>query len=82
VQSNVRVPMAVVAPMVVPAGMSDEAVLFLSYAFPTGYQGAKQAGIKCGEIVAIWGAGPVGLFARAVSKGSRRRAHHRDRDRA
>ena len=59
----VRVPMADVAPMKVPEGMTDEEVLFLSDIFPTGYQGAEQAGIKGGEIVAIWGAGPVGHFA-------------------
>src|ERR1700742_631238 len=59
----VRVPMADIGPMVVPAGMSDEEVLFLSDIFPTGYQGAEQAGIKGGEIVAIWGSGPVGYFA-------------------
>ena len=64
----VRVPMADVGPMVVPEGMSDEEVIFLSDIFPTGYQGAEQAGIKGGEIVAIWGAGPVGLFAMQSAK--------------
>src|ERR1700727_1250211 len=59
----VRVPMADVAPMKVPDGMEDEEVLFLTDIFPTGYQAAEQAGIKGGEIVAIWGTGPVGLFA-------------------
>ena len=59
----VRVPMADFAPMLVPEGMSDDDALFLSDIFPTGYQGAEQAGIKGGEIVAIWGAGPVGYFA-------------------
>ena len=59
----VRVPMADVAPMKVPEGMTDDEALFLSDIFPTGYQGAEQAGIKGGEIVAIWGAGPVGYFA-------------------
>ena len=59
----VRVPMADVAPMKVPDGMMDEEVLFLTDIFPTGYQAAEQAGIKGGEIVAIWGTGPVGLFA-------------------
>ena len=58
-----RVPMADVAPMKVPDGMTDEEVLFLTDIFPTGYQAAEQAGIKGGEIVAIWGTGPVGLFA-------------------
>ena len=38
-------------------------MLFLTDIFPTGYQAAEQAGIKGGEIVAIWGTGPVGLFA-------------------
>jgi len=59
----VRVPMADVAPMKVPDGMTDEEVLFLTDIFPTGYQAAEQADIKGGEIVAIWGTGPVGLFA-------------------
>ena len=43
--------------------MADEEVLFLTDIFPTGYQAAEQAGIKGGEIVAVWGTGPVGLFA-------------------
>ena len=59
----VRVPMADVAPMKVPDGLSDEEVLFLSDIFPTGYQAAEQAGIAGGEVVAVWGAGPVGYFA-------------------
>jgi threonine dehydrogenase-like Zn-dependent dehydrogenase len=42
----VRVPMADVAPMKVPDGMTDEDVLFLTDIFPTGYQAAEQAGIK------------------------------------
>ncbi|MCO6051855.1 glutathione-dependent formaldehyde dehydrogenase [Mesorhizobium sp. RP14(2022)] len=59
----VRVPMADVAPMVVPEGMTDDDVLFLTDIFPTGYQGAEQCEIKGGETVAVWGAGPVGYFA-------------------
>ena len=59
----VRVPMADVAPMKVPEGMTDEEVLFLTDIFPTGYMGAEHAEIKGGDIVAIWGAGPVGIFA-------------------
>ena len=55
----VRVPMADVAPMKVPDGMTDEEVLFLTDIFPTGYQAAEQAGIKGGEIVAIWGRVPL-----------------------
>ena len=64
----VRVPMADVAPMVVPEGMSDEEVLFLTDILPTAWQGCEHAEIKDGDIVAIWGAGPVGLFAVQCAK--------------
>ncbi len=59
----VRVPMADVGPMKVPDGMSDEQALFLSDILPTGWQAAAYCDLKGGEKVAIWGAGPVGLFA-------------------
>lgn len=58
----VRVPMADIAPMVVPEGMTDDQMLFLTDILPTGWQGADHAEVKDGDIVAIWGAGPVGLF--------------------
>ncbi len=59
----VRVPMADVGPMIVPEGMSDEQALFLSDILPTGWQGADHCEIQGGDTIAIWGAGPVGLFA-------------------
>ena len=59
----VRVPMADVGPMKVPAGLSDEQALFLSDILPTGWQAIAQCDLRGGERVAIWGAGPVGLFA-------------------
>ena len=59
----VRVPMADVAPMKVPDGMDDEHALFLSDILPTGWQAIDYCDLKGGETVAIWGAGPVGLFA-------------------
>ncbi len=59
----VRVPMADVGPMKVPEGMTDEQALFLSDILPTGWQGAEHCDIKGGETIAVWGAGPVGLFA-------------------
>jgi threonine dehydrogenase-like Zn-dependent dehydrogenase len=59
----VRVPMADVGPMKVPDGMSDEDALFLSDILPTGWQAAEHCDIEGGDIVAVWGAGPVGLFA-------------------
>ncbi|HET6577214.1 MAG TPA: zinc-dependent alcohol dehydrogenase [Gemmatimonadales bacterium] len=61
----VRVPFADVGPLKVPAGMPDEQALFLSDIFPTGYMGADMCGIKPGDVIAVWGAGPVGLFAMA-----------------
>jgi threonine dehydrogenase-like Zn-dependent dehydrogenase len=38
-------------------------VLFLSDIFPTGYMGADMCDISPGDVVAVWGAGPVGQFA-------------------
>ena len=59
----VRVPMADVGPMKVPEGMTDEQALFLTDILPTGWQGAEHCDIQGGDIIAVWGAGPVGLFA-------------------
>jgi threonine dehydrogenase-like Zn-dependent dehydrogenase len=59
----VRVPMADFAPMKATDDLSDEEVLFLTDILPTGYQGAENAGVKDVDIVAVWGAGPVGYFA-------------------
>jgi threonine dehydrogenase-like Zn-dependent dehydrogenase len=59
----VRVPFADVGPMVIPDSVSDEQALFLTDIFPTGYMAAENCNIKQGDIVAIWGAGPVGQFA-------------------
>jgi len=59
----VRVPFSDVGPIVIPDGLDDEQVLFLSDILPTGWQGAAQADIEEGDTVAVWGCGPVGLFA-------------------
>jgi threonine dehydrogenase-like Zn-dependent dehydrogenase len=59
----VRVPYADVGPYKVPEGLSDEQVLFLTDIFPTGYQGALHCDIERGDVVAVWGCGPVGQFA-------------------
>lgn len=59
----VRVPFADVAPVKIPDGLSDEQVLFLGDIFPTGWQAAVQCEILPTDIVAVWGAGPVGQFA-------------------
>jgi threonine dehydrogenase-like Zn-dependent dehydrogenase len=35
----------------------------LSDIFPTGYMGAEMCDISPGDVIAVWGAGPVGQFA-------------------
>ena len=59
----VRVPFADVGALVVPDGVDDEQALFLSDIFPTGYMAAENCTIQSGDVVAIWGCGPVGQFA-------------------
>ena len=59
----VRVPFADVGPLKIESDIADEKVLFLSDIFPTGYMGADNANIQPGDTVAVWGCGPVGLFA-------------------
>jgi threonine dehydrogenase-like Zn-dependent dehydrogenase len=64
----VTVPKANVGPLKVPDALSDEEVLFLSDILPTGYQAAKNAEIRPGSSVAIFGAGPVGLMSAACAR--------------
>ncbi len=59
----VRVPHADVDCFKVPDGLTDEQVIFISDAAPTGYMGADFCDIKPGDVVAVWGAGGVGLMA-------------------
>ena len=64
----VRVPFADVGPFKVPDSLTDEQVLFLTDIFPTGYQAAENCDIEEGDVVAVWGCGPVGLFAQISAK--------------
>jgi threonine dehydrogenase-like Zn-dependent dehydrogenase len=59
----VRVPFADVGPMKVPDNVTDEQALFLSDVLPTGYMAAEVCRIQPGDVVAVWGCGPVGQFA-------------------
>lgn len=59
----VRVPFSDVGPIVVPDGVPDEQALFLSDILPTGWMAAENCAISEGDTVAVWGCGPVGLFA-------------------
>jgi threonine dehydrogenase-like Zn-dependent dehydrogenase len=58
-----RVPFADVGPIKIESGLEDDKVLFLSDVFPTGWMGAEMCNIQPGDIVAVWGCGPVGQFA-------------------
>ncbi|HEX8691920.1 MAG TPA: zinc-dependent alcohol dehydrogenase [Longimicrobium sp.] len=59
----VRVPFADVGPTVIPEWMDEEDAVLLTDACPTGYFGAQLGDIQAGDVVAVFGAGPVGLFA-------------------
>jgi threonine dehydrogenase-like Zn-dependent dehydrogenase len=58
-----RVPFADVGPLKIPEGIPDERVLFLSDILPTGYMAAENCEIKPGDVIAVWGCGPVGQMA-------------------
>jgi threonine dehydrogenase-like Zn-dependent dehydrogenase len=58
-----RVPYADVGPIKIEEDLPDDQVLFLSDIFPTGYFGADLCDIEGGEVIAVFGAGPVGQFA-------------------
>lgn len=52
----------------VPDALTDEQALFLSDILPTGWMAAENCAIQPGDSVAVWGAGPVGLFAMLSAK--------------
>jgi len=59
----VRVPYADVGPTVIPDGMDPDDAVLLTDVLPTGYQAAEMGGIKMGDTVVVFGAGPVGIMA-------------------
>ena len=64
-----RIPCADVGPLKVEnTDLPDEALVMLADVFPTGFMGADYCDLKGGEIVAVWGAGPVGQFAAASAQ--------------
>ena len=63
----VRVPYADVSPRIIPDNITDEQALFLTDIFPTGWSGVDWAQMKGGEVVAIFGSGPVGLMAQKAA---------------
>jgi len=63
-----RIPFANVNLIKLPDTISDAQAIMLSDIFPTGYFGADIAEISNGDLVAIFGCGPVGQFAIASAK--------------
>jgi alcohol dehydrogenase len=60
----VRVPFADRSTYPAPDGVSDEELLMLADILPTGYEvGVLNGGIRPGDVVAVVGAGPIGLAA-------------------
>jgi threonine dehydrogenase-like Zn-dependent dehydrogenase len=71
-----RVPFGDVNCLKVPpqTELPDEKVLFLSDILPTAWHGTELARVQEGDVVAIWGAGPVGLLTAqcAFARGAKR----------
>jgi threonine dehydrogenase-like Zn-dependent dehydrogenase len=63
----VRVPYADVGPVIIPPGMDYDDAVLLTDVLPTGYQAAEMGGIKKGDTVVVFGAGPVGIMAARCS---------------
>jgi alcohol dehydrogenase len=60
----VRVPFADLSTYPIPDGVKDEAVLMLADILPTGYEvGVLNGRVRPGDVVAVVGAGPIGLAA-------------------
>jgi alcohol dehydrogenase len=62
--THVRVPFADTSTYPAPAGVPDEELLMLADIMPTGYEvGVLNGGVQPGDVVAVVGAGPIGLSA-------------------
>ena len=60
----VRVPFADTSTYPLPAGVADEDILMMSDILPTGYEvGVLNGHVQPGDVVAVVGAGPIGLSA-------------------
>lgn len=64
----VRVPFADTNLFRVPDALEDEQALFLTDILPTGYMGAEMAAIEPGDVVVVFGCGPVGVFAQRTAE--------------
>ncbi|TFK68936.1 GroES-like protein [Pluteus cervinus] len=59
----VRVPKGEVNLLPIPDNISDEQALYLSDVLPTSYHSVVDTGVEKGDIVGIWGLGPIGQCA-------------------
>jgi alcohol dehydrogenase len=59
----VRVPFADVGPTRISEWMDEEDAVLLTDVVPTGYFAAELGGIREGDVVIVFGAGPIGLYA-------------------
>ena len=66
----VRVPFPTPAAIPIPDEVDDDNAALCTDAFPTGYQGAEMAGIKRGDTVVVFGAGPDWTFPARSPLGS------------
>ena len=65
----VRVPFADNSTYAIPDGVTDEQILMLADILPTGYEvGVLNGNVQPGDVVAVVGAGPIGLSAIMGSK--------------
>ena len=52
----------------IPPGLTDEQAIFVGDILSTGYQAAEYGSLRHGDVVAVFGAGPVGLCAVAAAR--------------
>ena len=64
----VRVPKGDVNLLPIPDEVSDEKALYLSDVLCTAYHNVVDTGVKEGDVVGIWGLGPIGLCAAKWAK--------------
>jgi threonine dehydrogenase-like Zn-dependent dehydrogenase len=58
-----RIPYATVGMVKLPDDVTDDQAILISDIFPTGYQAADIAEVSDGDVVCVFGCGPVGQFA-------------------
>jgi S-(hydroxymethyl)glutathione dehydrogenase / alcohol dehydrogenase len=62
-----RVLYADYSPRIVPDGIPDEKILFLTDIFPTGWAACEWAQVTDGDVVVVFGCGPVGIMAQKAA---------------